>query len=57
MPFGMKNSPATFHRLINMVISGLHECDAYIDDAIIFSDEWEEHLKTVRAFFDLVMLT
>ena len=52
MPFGMKNSPATFQRLINMVISGLHGCDAYIDDAIIYSDEWEEHLTTIRAFFD-----
>ena len=26
MPFGMKNSPATFQRLINMIISGLDDC-------------------------------
>jgi hypothetical protein len=52
MPFGMKNSPATFQRLIHMLISGLHGCDAYIDDAIIYYNEWEEHLKTIRAFFD-----
>ena len=26
MPFGMKNSPATFQRLINMIITGLDNC-------------------------------
>ena len=34
MPFGMKNSPATFQRLVNNVICGLDGCDAYIDDFI-----------------------
>ena len=38
MAFGMKNSPATFERLINSVTSGIDGCDAYIDDAIIYSD-------------------
>ena len=40
MPFGMKNSPATFQRLINMIINGLENCDAYIDDVIIYNDTW-----------------
>ena len=26
MPFGMKNSPATFQRLISMIITGLDNC-------------------------------
>jgi len=47
MPFGMKNSPATFQRLINTVLAGLDNCDAYIDDAIIYSDEFDEHLQTI----------
>ena len=35
MPFGMKNSPATFQRLINTMIAGIEHCEAYIDNAII----------------------
>lgn len=35
MPFGMKNTPATFQRMINAVISELEGCDAYIDDMIV----------------------
>ena len=51
MPFGMKNSPASFQRLINKVIADLKGCDAYIDDVIIYSDTWEEHLRIIREFF------
>ena len=29
MPFGMKNSPATFQRLINTIIAGIEHCEAY----------------------------
>ena len=51
LPFGMKNSPATFQSLINKVIAGLHGCEAYID-VIIYSDTWEEHLQIIRKFFE-----
>ena len=36
MPFGMKNSPATFQSLVNNLIFNLDGCKAYIDDAFIF---------------------
>ena len=48
----MKNSPATFQRLINTIIAGIEHCEAYIDDAIIYSDEWNHHMGTIKAFFD-----
>ena len=51
MPFGMKNSPATFQRLVNSLIFGLDGCKAYIDDAIIYSEEWKQHLEIIREFF------
>ena len=52
MPFGMKNSLATFQRLVNNVICGLDGCDAYIDDVIIYSDSSSDHLQRIRKFFD-----
>ena len=52
MPFGMKNSPATVQRLINMIITGLNNCKGYIDDAIIYSEEWDQQIETIRDFFE-----
>ena len=52
MPFGMKNSPATFQRLVNTVISGFDRCDAYIDVVIIHNNTFEDHLQSIRNLFD-----
>ena len=49
MPFGMRNSPATFQRLINRIISQIDGCEGYIDDVIIYSDTWEERLEILRS--------
>ena len=51
MPFGMKNSPATFQHLVNSIVSDLENCEAYINDIIIYNNTWEEHLRTIRKFF------
>ncbi|KAJ1110626.1 hypothetical protein NDU88_007975 [Pleurodeles waltl] len=46
MPFGMKNAPATFQRLVNQVLAGLDEFSAaYLDDIAVFSSTWEGHLQ------------
>ena len=52
MPFGLRNAPATFQRLMNKVVRGLEGCAVYLDDVVVFSDTWEEHLERVRALFD-----
>ena len=54
MPFGMKNAAATFQRLMNMVIRGIKNCSVYIDDVIIYSDTWEEHIKLIKEFFEAI---
>jgi hypothetical protein len=47
MPFGMKNAPATFQRMVDMILAGLtwKSCLVYLDDIIIFSFSFEEHLS------------
>ena len=45
MSFGMKNSQATFHRLMSKCLKNLEGVEVYVDDIIIFSDTWEEHFN------------
>ena len=35
-----------------MIIAGLDNCKAFIDDAITYSEEWDQQIKTIREFFE-----
>jgi len=50
MPFGMKNAPATFQHMINHMISGLEGCQAYIDDTVVYSDNWDQYVNQFHEF-------
>lgn len=54
MPFGLKNSPSTFQRVVDNVMTGLQgeQCLVYMDDIIIYSSTLEEHLERLRNVFD-----
>ena len=52
MPFGMKNAPATFQRLINSLTSDLDGCEGYIDDVVVYSDTWKQHVQRLHALLE-----
>ena len=54
MPFGLKNAPATFQRLMDNILKGLQEdtCMTYLDDIIVYSVSLEEHLIKLKKVFD-----
>ena len=53
MPFGLCNAPATFQRLMQVILSGLEwkSCFVYLDDILIASTTFEDHLKHLREVF------
>lgn len=60
MAFGMGNSPATFQRLINVVLAGVPQCNAYLEDLVVYSTDWSENvslLPTVFDYLDKALLT
>lgn len=54
MPFVMNTSQAMFRPFISMNIAGLEGSSAYINDAIIYSDNWKQHLEGISTFFDIL---
>lgn len=51
MPFGLCNAPATFQRLVNKVLGNVSHCKAYLDDIVVYSDDWNTHMATLRDVF------
>ena len=54
MPFGLTNAPPTFQRLMQCVLAGLSgtHCLVYLDDIIVFSTTFEEHLQRLVSVFE-----
>ena len=50
MPFGLCNTPSTFQRTVDMLLSGYRSrtCLVYLDEIIVFSNTAEEHVDHVR---------
>ena len=54
MPFGLSNSPATYQRLMEECLGDLHLkiCFIFLDDIIIFSRTYEDHVERLQQVFD-----
>ena len=48
MSFGLKNAAQTFQRFIDQILRGFHFCYAYIDDVLIASSSYDEHVQHLQ---------
>ena len=51
MPFGMVNSGATLVRGMRKLLGDLEGVDNYIDDILVHSEHWEEHMRLLTEVF------
>lgn len=53
LPFGLSNSPSSFQRLMSHILRGLtwRTCLLYLDDIIIYSRSFSEHLSHLEEVF------
>lgn len=54
MPFGIKTASAIFTRLMRALLAGLNNIVHYIDDVLVATFTWEEHVNTLRQLFERI---
>lgn len=54
MPFGLKNAPSTFQRVMDNMLRDLvgKTCLVYLDDIIIYSTSLQEHIVSLKQVFE-----
>ena len=54
LPFGLKTAPATFQRMMNVVLSGLtgSRCFVFLDDIVVYAKLLADHDAKIRQVFD-----
>lgn len=45
LTFGIQNAPAMFQKLMHKVLANVPNCAVYLDDIVIYSNEWQDHLN------------
>ena len=50
-PFGICSFPGVFSHLMSQVLSALDFCFAYLDDILVYSATWKEHLQHLEVVF------
>lgn len=51
MSFGLVNAPATLNKLMRKLLHGMNEVDNFIDDILISTDTWKDHLEVLTELF------
>ena len=57
MPYGLQGAPSTFQRMMDSLLVGMQDfAAAYLDDLVIFSRSWPEHLLHLRQVLQKLIL-
>ena len=58
MPFGLVNAPATFQRLMEVVLTGLARDGymVYLDDVLVIGKDFEEHNRNLAEVLERLQL-
>jgi hypothetical protein len=51
LPFGLKNAPAEFSRMMQFIFGDLKFIEIYIDDVTVHSESFDQHLKHLEIVF------
>ncbi|CAJ0950513.1 unnamed protein product [Ranitomeya imitator] len=56
MPFGLANAPSVFQSFMHDIFREYMDkfLIVYLDDILVFSDDWESHVKQVRMVFQVL---
>ena len=59
MPFGLKNAPATFQRLMDLDLTGLQgtELSVYLDDIVLYANSLEAHKEKFNKLMERLSAT
>lgn len=54
MPFGLKNVGATYPHTMIVIFHDMmhHEMEDYVNDIVVKSKKWEDHVKVLRRVFE-----
>ncbi len=54
MPFGLKNSAATFQRIMDNLVANVSNVKCYVDDVIVHSATMEDHVEHLEKAMSLL---
>ena len=54
MPFGLCCAPQTFQRMMKKILGDLQFIEIYLDDVIIYSSNYEQHLEHLRIVLERI---
>ena len=53
VPFGLSISPAVFNRTLRRILKSVSGVEIFMDDILVHSPTWEEHVETLRKVFEV----